>query len=61
MHKRGQGVPQNYKEALMWFHKAAKQGHARAQFYIGVKARPREKYKQLSGFKKRLTKAWKAQ
>ena len=36
MHKNGQGVPQNFKEAVRWFTKAAEQGDADAQFYLGV-------------------------
>lgn len=31
----GRGVPQNYVEAMKWFRKAAEQGHANAQNYIG--------------------------
>jgi hypothetical protein len=31
----GKGVPQNYAEALRWFHKSAAQGNARAQNDIG--------------------------
>ena len=36
MHRDGQGVPQNFKEALRWFTKAAEQGHAGAQSNLGV-------------------------
>ena len=32
----GIGVPQNPREAAMWYHKAAEQGHAFAQFQLGV-------------------------
>ena len=31
----GQGVPQDYKEAMKWFRKAAEQGHAIAQYNLG--------------------------
>jgi hypothetical protein len=31
----GQGVAQDYKEAVNWFRKAAEQGHAMAQFNLG--------------------------
>ena len=36
MYDQGQGVPQNDKEALRWYMKAADQGHAKAQFSTGV-------------------------
>jgi TPR repeat protein len=32
----GQGVPQDYAEALKWFRIAAKQGEAKGQFNLGV-------------------------
>ena len=32
---QGQGVPQDYKEAVKWFTKAAEQGAASAQFRLG--------------------------
>jgi TPR repeat protein len=32
---RGEGVPQDYAEALRWYRKAAEQGHADAQFNLG--------------------------
>jgi hypothetical protein len=32
----GQGVPQDYNEAVKWFRKAAEQGYAKAQFNFGV-------------------------
>ncbi len=35
MYYDGQGVPQDYAEALRWYRKAADQGDARAQFDIG--------------------------
>ena len=31
----GEGVKQNYSKARVWCEKAAKQGHARAQFNLG--------------------------
>ena len=30
----GQGVPQNFKSAALWFHKAAEQGHAPALLHL---------------------------
>ena len=33
---KGQGVPQDYAEAVRWYRKAADQGHAGAQFNLGV-------------------------
>ena len=35
-HFSGQGVPQNYAEAVKWYRKAADQGDARAQFNLGI-------------------------
>jgi len=32
----GWGVPENVSEAVKWYRKAAEQGHARAQFNLGV-------------------------
>ena len=32
----GDGVPQDYQQAVEWFTKAAEQGEARAQFMLGV-------------------------
>jgi TPR repeat protein len=32
----GEGVPQNYEEALKWYRKAADQGYADAQYNLGV-------------------------
>ena len=32
----GQGVPQDYKEAVKWFRLAAEQGFANAQYNLGV-------------------------
>jgi uncharacterized protein len=34
-YNNGEGVPQDYKEAIKWFRKAAEQGDARAQFALG--------------------------
>ena len=31
----GQGIPQDYKEAVKWYRKAAEQGHADAQHQLG--------------------------
>jgi TPR repeat protein len=36
MYGNGQGVPQDYKEAVRWFRKAAEQGNANAQCNLGV-------------------------
>ena len=33
---QGQGVPQNYAEAMRWFRRAADQNHAGAQFNLGL-------------------------
>lgn len=35
MYEHGKGVPQDYKESLIWFRKSAAQGNALAQFYLG--------------------------
>ena len=34
--KDGRGVPQDYAEAMKWYRKAADQGHAMAQFNLGL-------------------------
>ena len=36
MYRIGQGVPQDYKEAVKWYTKAAEQGIAFAQYILGV-------------------------
>ena len=36
MYAKGQGVIQDYKEALKWFRLAAAQGDAKAQYNLGV-------------------------
>ena len=36
MYDNGQGVPQDYKEAVKWYRLAAEQGLARAQYNLGV-------------------------
>jgi uncharacterized protein len=36
MYYNGQGVPQDYKQAVHWFTKAAEKGYADAQYYLGV-------------------------
>ncbi len=36
MYYDGHGVPQNYTEAVKWFHLAAEQGNASAQFKFGL-------------------------
>ena len=32
---KGEGVPQDYKEAVKWFRLSAEQGNARAQYNLG--------------------------
>ena len=36
MHEHGQGVKQNYAEAVKWYRTAAEQSHASAQHNLGV-------------------------
>lgn len=36
MNDKGQGLPQDHKQAVMWFTKAANQGYAKAQSNLGV-------------------------
>jgi hypothetical protein len=36
MFERGEGVAQDYAEAVRWYQLAAAQGHADAQFNLGV-------------------------
>jgi TPR repeat protein len=35
MYAHGQGVPQDYKEAVKWYRLSAEQGNAHAQFNLG--------------------------
>ena len=35
MYEAGHGVPQDFDAAMFWFHKAARQGHAEAQWQLG--------------------------
>ncbi len=35
MYDKGRGVPQDYAEAMKWYRKAAEQGHAKAQLFLG--------------------------
>jgi len=35
LYRNGDGVPRNYKEAVKWFMKAARQGNATLQFQLG--------------------------
>ena len=37
MYGEGLGVPQDYTESVRWYGRAAEQGHAEAQFSLGVK------------------------
>jgi len=36
LYETGQGVPQNYAEAVKWYHAAAERGEPQAQFNLGV-------------------------
>jgi len=36
-YENGQGVPQDDKEAVKWYRLAAEQGHATAQYNLGVR------------------------
>jgi TPR repeat protein len=36
MYQNGHGTPQDYKEAIKWWTKAAEQGDVHAQFNLGV-------------------------
>ena len=36
MFDQGQGVPQNYAEAVKWYRKAADHGHVDAQYFLGT-------------------------
>ena len=36
MYRKGDGVPENYKVAVRWYKLAADQGHAKAQYNLGV-------------------------
>ncbi|MCX6631984.1 MAG: tetratricopeptide repeat protein, partial [Candidatus Solibacter sp.] len=36
IYSQGQGVPQDFTKAVRWWRKAADQGHADAQFNLGV-------------------------
>ena len=36
MYDNGEGVPQDYKEAVKWYRLAAEQGHAKAQYNLGL-------------------------
>ena len=35
MYEKGQGVPQDYKEAVKWYRLSAEQGYADAQYNLG--------------------------
>ena len=35
-HRKGQGVPQDYKTAVKWYRLAAEQGYVRAQYNLGL-------------------------
>ncbi len=36
MYADGEGVPQNFKEAVKWYRKAAEQGYEQAQYNLGI-------------------------
>ena len=36
LYERGQGVIQDYKEAVKWYRKSAEQGHSKAQYNLGL-------------------------
>ncbi len=36
MYDKGQGVPQDYAEAMRWYRSAAEQGNAKAQSNLGI-------------------------
>ena len=57
MHYNGQGVRQDYVQAVSWFNKAAKQGYAAAQYNLGLmyyngKSIPQDYAQALSWFSK---------
>jgi len=45
MYSKGEGVPQNYKQAMHWYSKAAEQGMAKAQYSLGLMYYIRQDYK----------------
>jgi len=46
IYDNGKGVPQDYSEAAKWYRKAAEQGHAEAQYNLGVSCAKGEGVKQ---------------
>ena len=36
LYEQGNGIVQDYKQAMYWYHKAAQQGNADAQFHLGA-------------------------
>ena len=36
MYRNGEGVAQNYSQAIKWYTRAAKQGYIRAQYNLGL-------------------------
>lgn len=36
MHYQGNGVPQDYSEAMKWWRRAAEQGHLQSQYNVGL-------------------------
>ena len=36
MHANGEGINQDYKQAMNWYRKAAEQGNSEAQYNLGV-------------------------
>jgi TPR repeat protein len=57
MYGQGQGVQQDFAQALIWFRKAAGQGDALAQYFLGVLYRdcngvPQDKPQALAWYRK---------
>ena len=55
MHARGDGMPRDPAQALLWCERAARQGHPAAQDQLGVmllsgEARPRDEVEALAWF-----------
>jgi len=42
MYRRGDGIPQDYAEALSWFRKSAEQGQSAALYMLGAMYRDGE-------------------
>lgn len=60
---RGQGVPQDYQQALVWYRKAADQGVAEAQYNLGYMYRhglglPQDYQQALTWYRKAADQGW---